>query len=97
MEAKRFPEVKEEFQPTEEDDHSVVVLLYDTEQAFSDDDYVTCPYKFDSLEDLTDMPESKPGYEHTILHQDGRHWEYANLEESADPPDWFPDLEEDEE
>jgi hypothetical protein len=89
--AKRFDKVKEEFQPTEEDDHNVVVILYDTWNAFSDSDYIRAPYKYDSLDNLAPMPEEKNGYEHTILHQDGRTWEYRHLQESDDPPEWFPE------
>ncbi len=93
MRATRFDKVKERFQPTEEDDHSVVVLLYDTWNAPTDGDYVTAPFTFESLNDLAPMPEDKAGYEHTILHQDGRTWEYRHLQESDDPPEWFPEAE----
>jgi hypothetical protein len=91
MRAKGFSKVKEAFQPTEEDDHSVVVILYDKFKAFSDEDYITAPHKYESLEDMPPLPEDKAGYEHTILHQDGRTWEYRHLQESDDPPDWFPE------
>ena len=91
MKAKRFSEVKEAFQPTENDDHSVVVIQYDKWKAFSDDDYITTPYKFNSLDEMIRLPEHKEGYEHTILHQDGRRWEYRDLQESDDPPTWFPE------
>ena len=91
MEAKRFHKVKARFQPTEKDDHDVVIILYDKFKAFSDTDYITAPFKYDSLEDISPLPEHKSGYEHTILHQDGRTWEYRHLQESDDPPEWFPE------
>lgn len=61
MKAKRFSEVKETFQPTENDDHSVVVIQYDKWKAFSDDDYITTPYKFNSLDEMILLPEHKGG------------------------------------
>lgn len=90
MRAKPFSEVKEKFQPTEKDDHSVVVILYDTWKAPSDEDYITVPFRFEKLEDMSSLPEHIDGHEHTILHQDGRTWEYRHLQESDNPPDWFP-------
>lgn len=89
--AKSFGKVKEAFQPKEEDEHSVVIILYDKWKAFSDEDYITAPFKFKCLEEMTPLPEDKEGYEHTILHQDGRTWEYRHLQDADDPPEWFPE------
>lgn len=84
--------VMERFQPTEEDDWSVVIVVYDTMKAPYDDDYIRAPYRFDSLEDVSPLPE-KEAYERVVITQDGDHYPMPDLR--ADPPDWF-EIEEDE-
>lgn len=78
--------VEERFQPTEEDEHSVVIVEWDTMKAPTDEDYIRAPYRFDSLDDVHPLPE-KPGYSRDVIHQDGRRWSMTDLRE--DPPEWF--------
>ena len=78
--------VMERFQPTEEDEHNVVIVVWDTMKAPSNNDYIRAPYRLDSLEDVSLLPE-KPGYSYDVIHQDGRRWSMSDLRE--DPPEWF--------
>ena len=91
MEAKPMDEVIDVYGPEPDDDHSVAVVLYDKFKAPTDSDYITCPYRLEYLDDLPPLPEQKSGYEYTILHEDGRRWEYQHLLQQDDPPDWFPE------
>lgn len=86
MKAARLSEVADEFKPTEEDDHSVVVVRYDLMKAPSDDDYITTPYEYDELQDIPDPPD-KPDTEYIILTQDNGMFDVADLREN--PPEWF--------
>lgn len=89
MRAKPMSEVREAFAPTEEDNYTVVVVQYNTMKAPPDEDYVICPFKHDSLEELGPLPE-RPGTERTVIHQDGREWNFEEeLLHAEDPPDWF--------
>jgi hypothetical protein len=47
------------------------------------------PFEFDSLEEVDPLPE-RPGTERTVIHQDGRGWNFEKeLLNADDPPDWF--------
>jgi hypothetical protein len=89
MRAKPMSEVRKAFAPTEEDEYSVVIVQYDTFKAPPDEDYVTAPFEFDSLEEIGPLPD-RPGTERTVIHQDGREWNFEEeLLNADDPPDWF--------
>lgn len=93
MEAAKWQDVYDEFKPTDDDEHSVVIIQYDEMNAFSDPDYITAPYKYDTLEDGIPMPPEKSQVSYTILHQDGRMWEVSSLREVDDPPEWVEEFE----
>jgi len=89
MRARPMSVVRERFAPTEEDDHSVVIVQYDTMKAPPDEDYIVCPFKLDSLEEVGPLPD-RPGTSRTVIHQDGREWNFEReLLKAEDPPDWF--------
>jgi hypothetical protein len=89
MRARPFTVIRDKLGPTEDDDYNVVILQYDTFKAPPDEDYVTAPFKFDSLEEVGPLPE-RPGTERTVIHQDGRSWNFEEeLLNADDPPDWF--------
>lgn len=90
MEADTWPAVEEEFAPTEDDDHSVVVIQYDEYKAPSDNDYVTAPYTYDSLEGIP-LPPEKPDISYVIYTEDNERYVVSDLRE--DPPDWVDEFE----
>lgn len=91
MELTPLEEAMDVLGPDPDEEWDVFVVRYDHHSAWSDPDHMTVPFVFDSLDDVTQMPEDKPGYEHIICHEDGRVFDYGRLLEREDAPDWFPE------
>lgn len=89
MRAASLSDVREKLGPTEEDDYDVIIVQYNTMKAPPDEDYITAPFHLDSLEDVGPLPD-QPGLSRTVMHQDGRSWNFErDLLNADDPPDWF--------
>ena len=55
-----------------DEDTDVVVLLYDRFHAPQDDDYITAPYTYESLDDVPDDLPDKPKSSYVLLTEDER-------------------------